>query len=116
MLMPDICKSGEIHDNDQPAQTTSPCNREDFIKWSSEVLNAMANGKRLAVLEIISTKEISVGELSQAVGLSPSALSQHLSKMRSAHLISFRREGQTIYYSCSSGAVVKILRLLREMF
>jgi len=114
--MPDKCKPDDIEDDDHPVQVTPSDDREDLIKWSAAVLDAMANGKRLAVLDMISTKELSVGELSQAVGLSQSALSQHLSKLRSSHLVSFRREGQTIYYSCSSRTVREVLRLLKEMF
>lgn len=50
------------------------------------------------------------------VGLSQSALSQHLSKLRAQNLVSTRRDAQTIYYSSSSDAVLKILGALSDIY
>lgn len=81
----------------------------------AKLLGAMANEKRLQILTIISEKEMGVGELATKVGLSQSALSQHLSKLRSDALVTPRREAQNIYYSTSSDAVRKILALLQDI-
>lgn len=55
--------------------------------------------------------EILVGELAARVGLSKSALSQHLSKPRKYQLVSTRRHQQTIYYSCDLGIIQKITQI-----
>ncbi len=56
--------------------------------------------------------ELSVNSLAQKVQLSQSALSQHLAKLRTAGIVSTRRDGQTIYYKSVSDdakAVVDVL-------
>jgi DNA-binding transcriptional ArsR family regulator len=93
----------------------SPSERTTMEK-SAALLSAMANPKRLAILELLVQREVPVGELAARVGLSQSALSQHLSKLRAQKLVSTRRNAQTIYYSSHSPAVRAILATLGEIF
>ncbi|MNL05580.1 HTH-type transcriptional regulator KmtR [compost metagenome] len=79
---------------------------------AAEFLTALANPKRLLVLDLLTKNELSVGDLAEQVGLSQSALSQHLAKLRAAHLVSTRKNGQTIYYSCRDSVVADILKLV----
>lgn len=85
------------------------------MKKSAALLTAMANPKRLAILSILVERELPVGELAGLVELSQSALSQHLSKLRSEKLVTTRRESQTIYYSSQSAAVRTVLHALHEI-
>lgn len=85
-------------------------------KEAEEFLKMLANQNRLMVLCVLSEGEKSVGELNALVPLSQSALSQHLSLLRDADLVSTRRESQTIFYSVSDPRVEKILTNLYEMF
>jgi ArsR family transcriptional regulator, virulence genes transcriptional regulator len=86
------------------------------MQKSAALLTAMANAKRLAILELLMQGEMPVGELASRIGLSQSALSQHLSKLRAQKLVSTRRDAQTIYYSSRSQAVQAILTTLSEIF
>lgn len=83
---------------------------------ASTLLAAMANAKRLMVLCNLLKEEKSVGELAQIVQLSPAALSQHLGKMRALHLVTTRREGQTIYYALASAEVRAMLETLYKLY
>lgn len=76
----------------------------------------MANPKRLQILCSLVEGEVAVGVLANQVGLSQSALSQHLSKLRAQKLVTTRRDAQTIYYSSSSDAVIKVLDTLKAIF
>jgi DNA-binding transcriptional ArsR family regulator len=89
--------------------------QERFVATSAALLDAMANASRLAILTILIKHEVSVGPLSKQIGLSQSALSQHLAKLRNAGLVSRRQEAQTVYYNCNSPDVRKILDLLAEI-
>lgn len=79
-------------------------------------MSAAANAKRLSILRLLTQREHSVGELSLRVGLSQSALSQHLSRLRRDRLVETRREAQTIYYSSTSQAVATLLSTLEGIF
>lgn len=83
---------------------------------ASAILTAMANPKRLMILASLVQGEIAVGVLANQIGLSQSALSQHLSKLRALNLVNTRRDAQTIYYSSSSEEVIKILDALQSIF
>lgn len=83
---------------------------------AAALLSAMANPKRLMILLNLMESEMAVGVLAGQVGLSQSALSQHLSKLRAKKLVNTRRDAQTIYYSTDSEAVLKMLRTLDQIF
>ncbi|MFC5757027.1 MULTISPECIES: ArsR/SmtB family transcription factor [unclassified Rhizobium] len=83
---------------------------------AAALLSAMANPKRLLILTSLVKGEVPVGVLATQVGLSQSALSQHLSKLRAQKLVKTRRDAQTIYYSSNSEPVMKILATLEEIY
>lgn len=80
------------------------------------LLTAMANPKRLMILCSLVEGEVPVGVLASQVGLSQSALSQHLSKLRAQKLVKTRRDAQTIYYSSTSDSVIKVLETLEGIY
>lgn len=83
---------------------------------AEHMLKALANRHRLMILCELNAGECSVGELQEAVGLSQSAISQHLARLRADELVATRREAQTIYYSLSSEPVRRIMTLLYELY
>ncbi|HRK25303.1 MAG TPA: metalloregulator ArsR/SmtB family transcription factor [Beijerinckiaceae bacterium] len=82
---------------------------EDFLK-------ALANRHRLMILCELHKGERSVTALQEAVGLSQSALSQHLARLRADSLVRTRREAQTIYYSLGSPEAKRMIALMYELF
>ena len=80
------------------------------------VLALLGNAKRLAIMCHLAEGELSVGALADKVGLSQSALSQHLAKLRAQGLVDTRRERQMIYYSCPPGPVPELLSCLVTLF
>ncbi|MEV4608764.1 metalloregulator ArsR/SmtB family transcription factor [Rhizobium sp. ZW T2_16] len=90
--------------------------QEHEVARSAELLGAMANAKRLLILSVLTQHEISVSLLAMKVGLSQSALSQHLAKLRHAGLVVARRDAQTVYYSSNSQAVGKLLDVLDRIY
>lgn len=81
-----------------------------------ELLAAMANPARLMILCQLAEGERSVGELQPGVGLSQSALSQHLAVLRQNNLVKTRRAGQSIYYSLASEQAESLMHTLHEQF
>ena len=60
--------------------------------------------------------EVSVNDLADAVGLSQSALSQHLAKMREEGLLATRREAQTVFYRIANPNAARLLTLLKNIY
>lgn len=83
---------------------------------AAALLASMANAKRLLVLCHLVEGERSVGDLAALAGLSQSALSQHLGKMRLQGLVTTRREAQTIHYSLASREVRALLETLYALY
>ncbi len=83
---------------------------------ASRLLKAMGNERRLLILCHLSEGEHSVSELCRLVGLSQSALSQHLAKLRHDNLVKTRRSAQTVFYSLASPEVRPILQSLSDLF
>jgi len=84
---------------------------------AAALLQAVGNPRRLLVLcLLLEHGEMSVGALNELVELSPSALSQHLARMREEGLVAFRREAQTLYYRVDDPSVVKLIATLKDIF
>ena len=83
----------------------------------ADVLGAVANERRLLILcRLVEAGEAPVAVLSEAAGLSQSATSQHLARMRKEKLVSFRRESQTSWYRISDPRVEELFAALHSIF
>lgn len=80
------------------------------------MLALMGNPRRLMILCRLAEAECSVNTLAVTVGLSPSALSQHLARLREAGMVATRRDGQTIRYRLASAEVRQVMDTLYEVF
>lgn len=81
-----------------------------------KLLKALANERRLFILCHLLDKELSVGEMNEHLGLSQSALSQHLALLRNDDLVQTRKEAQTVYYSLKSDEVREMIGLLHKLY
>ena len=80
------------------------------------LLKAQGNEGRLFILCQLLERELSVGELNERLGLSQSALSQHLALLRRDELVTTRKEAQTVYYSLRSHEVREMISLLHRLY
>jgi len=83
---------------------------------ATRLLAALANESRLAILCELVEGERSVGKLVEVVGLTQSALSQHLAKLRATGIVATRRDAQTIYYRLASDAAGSIMKTLADIY
>ena len=84
---------------------------------AAELLKALSNENRLLIMcYLTEAGEMSVGELAEKVGLSQSALSQHLSKLRDEGLVETRRQSQKIHYRVRDPKAAQVLTLLHDLF
>lgn len=91
-------------------------NLQASARRASALLKAMANERRLMILCHLASGEKSVGEIEALVGLSQSALSQHLARLRRDKLVETRRTAQSIRYRLSGGEVEAVLGTLYGLY
>lgn len=100
LLRPMNEKAGELRENARRAST---------------LLKAMGNERRLTVLCYLIEGEKTVSELETLIGISQSALSQHLARLRRDGLVETRRAAQNIFYSVASSEVLELLQSLHHI-
>jgi ArsR family transcriptional regulator, virulence genes transcriptional regulator len=96
--------------------TIEPNELELHAGQAAEMLRSMSNKWRLIVLCNLVKGEKSVGQLQEIIGLSQSALSQHLAVLRRKRLVAVRRLAQTIYYRISGREVAAVLTTLYGLY
>ncbi len=89
--------------------------RETERQRSAAVARALGDPKRLCVLESLAGGEASVGELATRVSCQVPNMSQHLAVLRSAGLVTTRRDGNTVYYRLADPRVVEAYQLLQTL-
>lgn len=90
---------------------------ESRVAEVADVLRALANDRRLLILcRLVEAGEATVGALAKDAGLSQSALSQHLARMRDEGIVTFRRESQTLWYRIADPRIGSLLSTLHRLY
>jgi len=89
---------------------------EEQVLVATNLLKAMSNENRLLILCQLIHGEKTVGELEEVVGLSQSALSQHLAVLRQNDLVATRRDAQSVFYSLAGEEPEAVIEALYELF
>ncbi|MGZ3291235.1 MAG: ArsR/SmtB family transcription factor, partial [Xanthobacteraceae bacterium] len=100
-----------------PAKTFNPYGIEKAATEVAGILRALANERRLMILcKLVERGEDNVNSLAETVGLSQSALSQHLAKMREEGLVTYRRESQTLWYRIADPRIEDLFATLHRLY
>ena len=82
----------------------------------SGVLKSLSHPVRLKILCQILEGERSVNELTQFCGVSQSAMSQFLKRMKTEGVLQSRREQHFVYYSIADKKLFRLLKALKEIY
>ena len=100
-----------------PSKTFNPKGIEKAAAEVAGTLRALANERRLMILcKLVEWGEGNVNALAETVGLSQSALSQHLAKMRDEGLVTYRRDSQTLWYRIADTRIEDLLATLHKLY
>jgi DNA-binding transcriptional ArsR family regulator len=80
------------------------------VRRAADALRMLADPTRLSILWALMQGETSVACLADLSGTTPTAVSQHLSKLRLAGLVANRREGTFIYYALADDHIGELVR------
>ncbi len=110
------CASGDIVGEmlDQLIERSTVSAEPERQRYAA-VARALSDPKRLCVLESLASGELSVGDLSSQVGCQVPNMSQHLAVLRTAGLVTSRREGSTIFYRLANPRVLEAYRLIQDI-
>lgn len=91
-----------------------PATSAELYELHARVWKAIADPKRLLLINEMRDGSKSVGDLCDAIRISQSNASQHLAVLRDRGLVRSQRAGSNVYYSLSSPKIVQAVVLLRE--
>jgi ArsR family transcriptional regulator len=86
-----------------------------IFELQAELCQMMANPKRVAIIELLSEAERSVGELAKALDSSISAISQHLRTMKDKGVVTNRKDAQTVYYRLKNPKLIEGCHIMRDI-
>ena len=89
---------------------------QDSARKASTLLKAISNEHRLMILCQLTKGEKCVSELESIIGLSQSALSQHLARLRRDEVVKTRRSAQTIFYSLAGPEARAVIETLYDFY
>lgn len=81
----------------------------------AEVCRTFSHPKRIEILNLLRHGEKSVGQLVEEMGIAKANVSQHLSILRQRGAVTYRREGQTLYYRVANPKIIQACDLMREV-
>lgn len=96
----------EQHFLHYPQQGLPPDLLEDVVT----TFKALSDPTRAQLIYLLTEHEYSVNELSNCVGVSASAVSHHLAKLRGIRLVRTRRDGNQIFYSVDDSHVAALFQ------
>src|SRR5262245_31122492 len=87
----------------------------DLFKEFARIGKALANGKRLQILEFLAQRPCNVETLAQLTGLPIASTSQHLQQLRQAGLVVASKEGLYVFYRLAGDSIVRLLAALHSV-
>lgn len=82
---------------------------------SRDIYDIFGNETRVKLIRCLSERPKNVGELILVCGMSQSAVSQHLAKLKEAKLVSTEKHGQEVWYTLTYKKAARISELLNEL-
>lgn len=87
----------------------------EIFERQAQICKAFAHPGRLQILDLLGQGELGVSDLQEALGISKTNISQHLSILKSAGVIATRRGGKQIYCSLAMPEVKQACQLIRRV-
>jgi DNA-binding transcriptional ArsR family regulator len=90
--------------------------QDSLRRFKAEIFQALAHPTRIAIVEALAAGELSAGQLIEKLGLEQANASQHLTVLRSKHVLINRKLGNQVFYSLRDPALIEVLNILRRYF
>ncbi len=94
---------------DQPSLFHAVTPDPELLRVATSTFAMLADPTRLHILWLLTEGESDVGALTDAVGASRTAVSQHLAKLRFTGLVETRKEGRHVIYRIRDGHLSRLI-------
>jgi DNA-binding transcriptional ArsR family regulator len=88
---------------------------KQVFKLHAQLLRALANPKRLEIMQLLRSGSLRVGDMSRMLGLEQANLSQHLMVLRRLKVVATERQGKEIYYRLAHKNFIKAADMMRQI-
>ncbi len=88
---------------------------KELFNLHADFCKMLANPKRLMILNLLGVKEMSVGEIADAIGVPLANISQHLNVLKNNGVVKYRNEGHTVYYSLVDPKLLDVCHMTRKI-
>ncbi|MBI5468856.1 MAG: winged helix-turn-helix transcriptional regulator [Deltaproteobacteria bacterium] len=85
------------------------------MKNAAELFKILSVDRRIEIIELLKKDPMSVNVMAEALGVTQSAVSQHLRVLKSAGLVSDERRGYWVYYSLNREALERCRQRLNKL-
>jgi DNA-binding transcriptional ArsR family regulator len=90
--------------------------QEPLRRFKADIFQALAHPTRIAILEFLSSGELSAGVLIDKLAMEQANVSQHLAVLRAKQLVNNRKVGNQVFYSVRDPIIIEVLALMRTYF
>ncbi len=90
--------------------------QDNLRRFKADIFQALAHPTRIAILEFLSSGELSAGELIEKLGMEQANVSQHLAILRAKQIVLNRKAGNQVFYSVRDPLIIEVLALMRRYF
>ena len=109
----DICQGKTIH-TEKVQKVKQQLTNDLTLREMAETFKTLGDKTRVTILQALIHEELCVCDIAAVIGMSMSLVSHQLRILRTNHLVKYRREGKTVYYSLDDDHVVHLLKMAYE--
>ncbi|MGD9639043.1 MAG: ArsR/SmtB family transcription factor [Alphaproteobacteria bacterium] len=89
--------------------------KKESLEKALGLIKALDNEKRLMILCMLCSKEMTVSEMAEASGLSLSPMSQHLAVLKNLDLVEYEKNGLNVIYRLKGDNIRDIIKTLKNI-
>ena len=89
---------------------------DSLRRFKAEFFRALSHPTRIAIVELLRDGELSAGTLIERLGVEQANASQHLTVLRSKHIVVNRKVGNQVFYSVRDRLILEVLDVMKRYF
>lgn len=89
---------------------------DSLRQFKASLFQALAHPTRIAIVELLRDGEVPVAVIIERLGLEPANASQHFAVLKAKNIVTYRKEGNQVFYSVRDHLLIDVLDIMRRYF